>query len=537
MPVTTSYPGLYIEELPNLSHTITAAPTSIAVFIGYTHPFLTWERDQVTPTFYQPVMVTDFTEFQTAFGGMFTSNNVPVDLPYAVQQFFLNGGAIAYIVALPAGGYLSLDGPPNYNVTGANLPTATAGGLTFNGYALVEGTLLSGIQDRMLTVAATPNADASAADLLIQYADNTTTPATIVAESFRGITLKPSTTDPTKDPHYIGNLPSSLVQADTTSLPATWPAANAGGSPQWTLEPATPVTSSSYLQAQYVAAMQAEGPLDKLPIFNILVTPGTFDPTILGQAIPFCERKRAFLIVDPPESDTADPIANPGANLIQTRTLPLSTNAAIYYPWLLSTDSYGNQVKLAPSGTVAGIYARIDNSRGVWKAPAGLETTMNNITGVVPWGQITDNTAGILNSDGINAIRTFANLPPVVFGARTLATTDLAFQQWMYVPVRRMALFLEQTLLANLGWVVFEPNAEPLWVAITTSISAFMLTLFHQGAFQGQTPTDAFLVKCDSSTTTQTDIDNGIVNILVGFAPLKPAEFVIIQIAQLAGQQ
>jgi phage tail sheath protein FI len=99
-----------------------------------------------------------------------------------------------------------------------------------------------------------------------------------------------------------------------------------------------------------------------------------------------------------------------------------------------------------------------------------------------------------------------------------------------------MALFLEQTLYSNLTWVVFEPNDEPLWVAIRTSIESFMLSLFHQGAFQGSTPSQAFQVKCDSSTTTQQDIDNGIVNIIVAFAPLKPAEFVIIKIAQLAGQ-
>jgi uncharacterized protein len=109
-------------------------------------------------------------------------------------------------------------------------------------------------------------------------------------------------------------------------------------------------------------------------------------------------------------------------------------------------------------------------------------------------------------------------------------------QQWRYVPVRRMALFIEQSLYAALGWVVFEPNDMPLWNAITTSVNAFMLTLFHQGAFQGAKASDAFQVVCDATTTTQTDINNGIVNILVGFAPLKPAEFVVLQIQQLAGQ-
>jgi phage tail sheath protein FI len=150
---------------------------------------------------------------------------------------------------------------------------------------------------------------------------------------------------------------------------------------------------------------------------------------------------------------------------------------------------------------------------------------------------MSDQQQGVLNELGVNCLREFAGSGTVVFGARTMVTRDPALRDmWRYVPVRRMALFLEQTLYNNLGWVVFEPNDEPLWGAIRTSIEAFMLGLFRQQAFQGDTPSKAFLVKCDGQTTTQADIDNGIVNIVVGFAPLKPAEFVIIKIAQLAGQ-
>ncbi len=149
---------------------------------------------------------------------------------------------------------------------------------------------------------------------------------------------------------------------------------------------------------------------------------------------------------------------------------------------------------------------------------------------------MTDQRQGVLNLIGVNCVRNFPGIGPVVWGARTSISENVAFQQWKYVSVRRMALFLEQTLYANLGWVVFEPNDEPLWTSIVTSIESFMLGLFRQGAFQGSTPSQAFQVKCDSSTTTQADIDNGIVNIVVAFAPLKPAEFVVIQIAQLAGQ-
>jgi phage tail sheath protein FI len=196
----------------------------------------------------------------------------------------------------------------------------------------------------------------------------------------------------------------------------------------------------------------------------------------------------------------------------------------------------GSVIPMAPSGFVAGIYAATDASRGVWKAPAGLATNVLNTTGPVSSGIMTDQQQGVLNVQAINCLRAFSGIGTVVWGARTLVAANPAYQQWMYVPVRRLTLFIEQTLLANLRWVVFEPNDEPLWTAITISINAFMLSLFRQGALQGSTPSDAFQVKCDSTTTSPANQALGIVNIVVAFAPLKPAEFVVVQIAQLAGQ-
>jgi phage tail sheath protein FI len=149
---------------------------------------------------------------------------------------------------------------------------------------------------------------------------------------------------------------------------------------------------------------------------------------------------------------------------------------------------------------------------------------------------MTDMRQGVLNPLGVNCLRDFPGIGTVVFGARTLVAQNVAFQQWWYVPVRRMALFIEQTLYSNLRWAIFEPNDTPLWVALRTTVESFMLSLYSQGAFQGDTPSKAFQVKCDSTTTTQDDIDQGKVNIIVAFAPLKPAEFVIVKIAQLAGQ-
>lgn len=222
---------------------------------------------------------------------------------------------------------------------------------------------------------------------------------------------------------------------------------------------------------------------------------------------------------------------------------PEGPNTALYFPYLKTPDPVtgaatnpvtGEANEIPPAATVAGLFAATDLARGVWKAPAGFSTIALNTPGASDRGVMTDQRQGVLNPLGVNCLRDFPNVGTVVFGARTLVTqTD---EQWRYVPVRRMALFIEQSLLASLGWVVFEPNDEPLWSAITQSINAFMLGFFRQGAFQGATPGKAFSVQCNSQTTTQTDIDNGIVNIVVAFAPLKPAEFVVISIAQLAGQ-
>jgi hypothetical protein len=211
-------------------------------------------------------------------------------------------------------------------------------------------------------------------------------------------------------------------------------------------------------------------------------------------------------------------------------------HCALYFPQLVEANPLnGGQLQtFVPSGAVAGMYARIDAQRGVWKAPAGQETAFTGVQQLsVP---LTDMENGQLNPMGLNCLRSFPLIGRVIWGARTLQGADQLESQWKYVPVRRFALFLEESLYRGLQWVVFEPNADPLWAAIRLNVNAFMQTLYRQGAFQGTTPAAAYFVRCDSTTTTQADIDAGVVNIIVGFAPLKPAEFVVLQIQQIAGQ-
>jgi phage tail sheath protein FI len=522
MPVTLSYPGLYIEELPSSAHTITAAPTSIAVFIGYTHPYK-------TVVFGEAVRIFNFTDYERSFGGLYGNALVGNSVAYAVQQFFLNGGSDAYVIGIEPKLH---SGSPV--VTSALLaPIGDLASLRFTGLEPVDA-------DHVLTVSvANPNAGGDVADLTITYGSR--------AETFRHVALAPTGSTGKPNPDYLDtriNGVSTLVTVTpvppATSygsfvLPAVPPAPAALPGPvNLVMNP--PPASGAFVTnvPDFAPVFAADSSLDKVEIFNLMVIPGVTDPGVVSQALAFCERKRAFLILDPPVADTAD-----GTPKIEDDVdgFPKSTNGALYFPYLTSVDALtGDPIALPPSGYVAGIYARTDTNRGVWKAPAGLETTLLNATGVVASGRLSDSRAGVLNPLGVNCLRTFAGVGTVVFGARTLVTSNPAFEQWRYVPVRRTALFIEQTLLGNLGWAVFEPNDEPLWIALRTSVEAFMLSLFHQGAFQGSTPSQAFQVTCDASTTTQTDIDNGVVNLLVAFRPLKPAEFVVIKIAQLAGQ-
>ena len=665
MPVTPTYPGIYIEELPSSAHTITASPTSIAVFIGYTHPFK-------TQVFGKPIELFSFADYETWFGGFFANavydgaaNNFG-SIAHAVNQFFLNGGSICHVVGLPAPPATtpspaamtipSGTGVAKVDVTNGSTGYATAPAVTFSGgggsgatatsaidatgkvtavtvtnpgsgyttaptvafdsgAATATATLLAMpnaivftareptdadhpltiVLDNPLgagatatvtvaagavtainvtnggsgyasapTVTFTSGAGTGAAGLgvvvggvvksvKITNAGTGYTSAPTVAfsgtidltltygsgpgsvfEKYRGLSLTPTSPDFIETrvgapANPVSNLVT--VQPSGGTYPTSFPALPA------TSFAAAPSAGTIFSASDFINAFATDGPLDKLEIFNLLILPGVTNSGVLSAASAFAERKMAFLIIDPPIDRTAD-----GANSVDqvptSGLAPLEKNCALYFPYIQSTDPVtGNEIDLPPSGTVAGIFARTDLNRGVWKAPAGLETTVSNTTGVVETGRMNDPRQGVLNDVGVNCLRDFPGIGTVVFGARTLVTKNPSLSnQWRYVPVRRMALFLEQTLLANLGWVVFEPNDDPLWNAIRGSIEAFMLGLFRQGAFQGTKPSDAFLVKCDSQTTTQADIDNGIVNIIVAFAPLKPAEFVIIKIAQLAGQ-
>ena len=271
----------------------------------------------------------------------------------------------------------------------------------------------------------------------------------------------------------------------------------------------------------------------EVDLFNLMVLPpdaAVAVESLYPNASIFCKNRRAFLLMDPPSSWTDAQIASTGVNALRVGLV--KDYSAVFFP-ALTVDENGLKKTVGPAGAIAGLCARTDSTRGVWKAPAGTEADLRGIVGLQR--KFSDNENGILNPRAVNTIRIFPN-GIVNWGARTMDGDDGFASEYKYIPIRRLALFIEESLYRGLKWVVFEPNDEPLYAQIRLNVGAFMNNLFRQGAFQGQKPRDAYFVKCDTETTTQNDRNLGIVNIWVGFAPLKPAEFVILYLQQMAGQ-
>lgn len=552
MAVSLTYPGVYVQEISSGVHTITGVATSITAFVGRAAR----GPDNVAYT------INSFSDYQRTFGGLWA----PSSLGYAVRDFFLNGGGQAIIVRL-------------FNTdTGAGAPPAQSK-IKVGDFHFVAaskggwGANLRATIDTNVSAAVAARFGLSATDLFnltIREVDATGT--TVSNETFRNLTVKDS-------PNRLDKVlaaQSNLLRWDGTWPPSTMPNIAAGdddvtkaqgalataeaANPQVPADIAaaqtalsTALTSvvgsdgkaltmnDSFTPANAQANKRGLYALEGADLFNLLCIPpytasGDVETALVSAAAAYCETRRAFLIVDAPtgwvDKTTARNQFLATPDVVGTR----SANAAIFFPRLLQPDPLrGNQVAaFAACGAVAGVFARTDADRGVWKAPAGIQAGLVNVPDLSV--KLTDPENGELNQLGINCLRSFSVAGQVVWGARTLRGADQLADENKYIPVRRTTLFLEESLLRALQWAVFEPNDEPLWSAIRLNVGAFMQTLFRQGAFQGASPRQAYFVKCDSETTTQNDINLGIVNLVVGFAPLKPAEFVVISIQQLAGQ-
>ena len=282
--------------------------------------------------------------------------------------------------------------------------------------------------------------------------------------------------------------------------------------------------------AKTVAGIRA---LDAVDLFNLLVLPGHTAPAILAAAADYCRTRRAFFIADPPEK-----IATPAGMVafVRSSAFRRSPNAAIYFPWTTVSDplNNGHPRPLPPGGTIAGLIARTDATRGVWKSPAGPDASLIGVKSLA--FLLDDDDSDPLNAAGVNCLRTFRTFGLVAWGARTLEGADELASDWKYVAVRRLGLFIEESIARGTQWAVFEPNAEPLWARLRMVVGDFLLKLHRDGALQGATAKQAFFVKCGVDTMTAADIAAGVINIEIGFAPLRPSEFVVIKIQRRIGQ-
>ena len=498
MPVALTYPGVYVQELPSAVRPIVGVATSVAAFVGLA------PRGRTD----FPVQVNSWSDYERTFGGL----DPAYPLSSAVYLFFLNGGSTALVVR---------------NADPAQ-PTASA--------ALSSDITLHAGSPGLWGADLTATVDT---DNLLEPKANkfnlTITETDGASETYSGVNLTEG------DPLY---LPTALAASQLVAPDPANKYQKAPAPKDYPFAVPDPPADGAHDNAAPIPLGDAEAKtgvyaLGKADIFNILclpVDPGaTLDPaTILAPAVAFCAEHRAMLIVDPPQAwSNVTPLDFKTATADSPALVTNSPNAATYYPNLIVRGRTGSR-RVAPSGAVAGVWAATDTNRGVWKAPAGTAATITGISDLET--HVDDGESGVLNQIAINALRIQPEIGPVVWGARTTVGADQLADQWKYIPVRRTALFIEESLRRGTQWVVFEPNDEPLWSSIRLNVGTFMNNLFRAGAFQGSTPAEAYLVKCDKDNNPQADIDLGIVNILVGFAPLKPAEFVIIKIQQLAGQ-
>ncbi len=527
MAISPTYPGVYVQEVDSGVRTVAGVPTSVAAFVGRT------KRGPVN----QPTTCFNSGEYSRRFGGLWTESTVS----YAADDFFANGGGHSEIVRLftPNG---AGDGYAKLTVTTLLLRATSPGGW---GNALQGAIAYPFDSDPEGTKSVAAKYGLTADDLFdLTVVDS----GTGAREIFRNLTTKESGGQRRYDrvlaaesslvealPDNQGDLTFSDTRPPKTAADVLVSAADG--------DDGLALSEATYLGDPLLkTGIHA---LRKADIFNLLCIPpddraGTLIKSVREAAAKLCAERRALFIVDPPDDwDKKPNEAAATAKAAQLdaakQVLPLThaDNAALYFPRLLKRDRLrGGQVDVfPPCGAVAGVIARTDINRGVFKAPAGLAATLSNTDGLNV--KLTDDENGLLNPIGVNCLRSFPNIGRVVWGARTLKGSDQLSDDYKYVSVRRLALYIEESLFRGTQWVVFEGNDEPLWAQIRLSVGSFMQRLFKQGAFQGSSPRDAFFVKCDSSTTTQDDINRGIVNIAVGFAPLQPAEFVVISIQQI----
>ncbi len=587
------HPGVYTEEYDSGAVPMQGVSTSTAGFIGLA------ERGTVVGA---PQFVTSFADYKRIYGGYLSDARYGDArfLPYAVEQFFLNGGSRAYIMRVAPddakasagdlgvlhaeaanpgewGNRIKITAVPSskaktqvFSATGADLTVKNPDGFNagdvvelFDGSKKAYATVKS-VMDKTVTLEAAPTVDVADKSIVTQkYIRTCEITVTVkiddTEETFADVSLNPFAAN------YIGIraekseiVSFSVKAAGAASAPAPSPSpdkgkdgkdgkdskpapapASGGANPSpiaqlggndaavsVTLSGGSDGSTGKITPDVYVGADNGPGKRTGLQAFiennnvSIMAIPGVTDPTVQSTLIAFCENKTScFAILDIPiDKKKVDEIS-------AFRDMYDSTYAAIYHPWLEMLDPLLKRTAyFPPSGAMAGIYARVDTDRGVHKAPAN--ETVSGCTGLSC--NYNDAEQDILNPIGVNLIRAFTGRGIRVWGARTLSSNGL----WKYINVRRLFIYVEQSIKNNTNWVVFEPNSEVLWSRVTRTIQSFLATCWRDGALAGTAPEQAYFVECGPTTMTQDDIDNGRLICNIGIAPVKPAEFVIFRITQ-----
>lgn len=589
------HPGVYVEEYDSGAVPMQGVSTSTVGFIGLA------ERGPVVG---QPQLVTSFADYKRLYGGYLSEARFGAAryLPYAVEQFFLNGGSRAYIMrvadadakaAAATAGVLTVTAAnpgawgdrvrvaiaPSHKAktqvmagSGADLTLKNPDGFNagdvvelFDGQKTAYATIKTAL-DKVITLDSAPAVDAVDPQIgtpkYIRTCElNVSVSVDDLVENYANVSLNPYAKN------YIGVVAakSSIAVFTAAAAPAAAPAAPAAPAAKPAdpkaenkdQKPAAPTAApaakgitpfdqiggtgdvlalalaggsdgnvASIISGTYIGSDNGPGNRTGLQAFiennnvSIMVIPGITDAVVQANLIAFCENKAScFAILDAPVElkNTND--------LAEFRDKYDTTYAALYHPWLEMYDADSKRpAYFPPSGAMAGIYARSDNARGVHKAPAN--ETVSGCTGLSCL--YNEGEQDILNPIGVNLIRAFTGRGIRVWGARTLSSNGL----WKYINVRRLFIYVEQTIKMNTNWVVFEPNSETLWARVTDTITAFLATCWRDGALAGSTPEQAFFVECGLTTMTQDDIDNGRLICNIGIAPVKPAEFVIFRITQ-----
>jgi phage tail sheath protein FI len=565
-----TYPGVYIEEVSSGQHTISGVATSIAAFVGWTN------QGPVG----SPTMIESWPQYEAQFGGFIPGNY----LGYAVYQFFSNGGSQAYIVrlvdatattagSLIGGLYFYANSPgvwgngitvsiTNAVTTGSktifNLKVLNASGQTLESYTNLSTastdptyalTVINNDSNYIsFTIPGQPTATSlpmtidgslttgtfTAGELVTSSSGATATlvvPPTgsnpMMVENVSGV---PGATDTWKDGGTAEYTATSVPAVSVSNASATLGTGteSVSGSDGTVLVPNTAAFTTA------LTGTNGYQLLGNVPIFNILCVPGENDAGELNSMVNFCQTYRAFMIVDADQTATTTTLKNGPTDFAGTSyTLDNPSYAGFYYPWIQAADPGAafRPALFPPCGYVAGVFASTDANRGVWKAPAGIQATLGGSLGLQL--VLNDIQNGDLNPHAVNCLRQFPVYGNVVWGARTMDGDDAVGSQYKYTNLRRLANFIESSLYQGTQWVVFEPNAEPLWGQVRLSIGTFMQQLFLQGAFAGSSRQTAYFVKCDADNNPDSSIALGIVNITVGFKPLDPAEFVVIHITQI----